>query len=275
MFIKCIQIEFQQNILSELLQNPGNNRLLESFQCLLFPQDYQKIIKMKQEAFSGIGASLQAWLGTEHESLIQDWLGKELELTMSELKTVSLLASEGYLTSVYTMNFVYTNTTGIPSDQVEKLASIVTEEVRINNMTPISQLGSILASVKCRKLALMDMRMSSADTIALVAAMRDRVETVELCHGLTLDIMELTTYDGRGSCKKIRVYSDTRTMLSGFVRHVFQQLAGPAQWDDTRRRHKDMLRMWAKYVGWYVRQDNMDCLVIGKENKKEGLCQTQ
>ena len=194
---------------------------MESFQCLLFRQDDQKRIEIKQEAYSGIGAALQADI----------WL--RMELTRSELKTVSQLAFEGYLTSVCKLNIEHTDVTDIiPSDQVKKLASVVTEEVRINNLTPIGQLDSILANVKCKKLILMNMMISEADTNtkSLVTAMSDRVEEVDLWGGVTLDIEKLTKYDGQGCCRKLRVYSFERSMV--MLRHKVRL----AKVVDTRRR---------------------------------------
>ena len=194
---------------------------MESFQCLLFRQDDQKRIEIKQEAYSGIGAALQADI----------WL--RMELTRSELKTVSQLAFEGYLTSVCKLNIEHTDVTDIiPSDQVKKLASVVTEEVRINNLTPIGQLDSILANVNCKKLILMNMMISEADTNtkSLVTAMSDRVEEVDLWGGVTLDIEKLTKYDGRGCCRKLRVYSFERSMV--MLRHKVRL----AKVVDTRRR---------------------------------------
>ena len=206
---------------------------------------------MTQEAFSVIGARL-------------DW--SEKKPTVSELKAVAMLASGGYLTSVRHLEFVYKNITDIPPDQLKKLASIVTYHVGIDNLTPICKLGSILASVKCTELSLMNMGMSEADTQALVTAMRDRVEEVELWGGVTLDIEELTKYDGRGRCRKLRVYGFERSVLM-----LRRGGVGLAKVVDTRRRYKKMFRLWAEDAGWYVRQDDRDCFVIGKEKG----CQTQ
>ena len=122
--------------------------------------------------------------------------------------------------------------TDIPRDQMEKLASIVTERVWIHNMTHADQLGGILASVKLPVLGLYYMRLNQAETQALVTAMRDRVERVRLEYAVTLDIEELTQYDGQGRCWELRV------------------------WRDTRERYWDRLRRWAADKGWRVRRDD-------------------
>ena len=67
----------------------------------------------------------------------------------------------------------------------------------------------ILASVQCTELVLYDMiLMSEENTRALVTAMRDRVQTVVL-YAVTLDIEELTQYDGQGRCRELEVRGHT------------------------------------------------------------------
>ena len=65
------------------------------------------------------------------------------------VKTVAILAWKGYLTCMERMAICDVNISDIPRDQIEKLASIVTGTLDINNMTHADQLGSILASVRC------------------------------------------------------------------------------------------------------------------------------
>ena len=101
--------------------------------------------------------------------------------------------------------------TDIPRNQMGKLTSIVTERVTIINMTHTDQLGSILASVKCPVLELWRMDLIDTETRALVTAMRNRVETVGFGGEVTLDMEELTQYDGLGCCSELHVWSDMRT----------------------------------------------------------------
>ena len=158
----------------------------------------------------------------------------------AEIKRAALLAWEGHLTSVENMRIVNINITESPRDHMEKLASIVTQTIYINNMTHTDQLGRILASVKCTKLMPHDMNLSEAETRALVTAMRDWVEKVVL-GDVTLDIEELTKYDGQGRCSWLRVRGDTRT------------------------RHGDRLKRWAADKGWTLTRDN----VLGLEMERE------
>ena len=205
-------------ILSDLLQDPGSKDLLKSFQDLLFPHDEQKRINLQQKAFSVIAAGIK-----KLEWLLNDF-------SVSEVKTAALLAWEGYLTSVEYMNIVNIDITDIPRDQMKKLTAIVTGEVWIDNITPTSHLGSILAWVKCPVLWLRNMELTEENTRALVTAMRERVEEVRL-GSITLNIDELNKYDGRGRCRELRV------------------------WGNTKDRHRYRLRRWAAALGWRVTRD--------------------
>ena len=157
----------------------------------------------------------------------------------AEIKRAALLAWEGYLTSVENLGIQNLSITDIPRDQMEKLASIVTGAVNINNMTHTDQLGSILASVKGYQLGMYKMDLSDTETQALVTAMRDGVQRVGLVD-VTLDIEELTQYDGQGSC------------------------SGLAVCDDSRIRYRERLRRWAADKGWRVTRDTDSVLVICK-----------
>ena len=75
------------------------------------------------------------------------------------------------------------------------------------------------------------MELSAEETKALVAAMRARVERVVL-YNVTLDIEELSQFDGQGRCSWLRVYYNTRV------------------------RHGDRLRKWTADKGWRVTHDS-------------------
>ena len=119
---------------------------------------------------------------------------------------------------------------------MDKLASIVTRIVDIINMTPASRVGSILANVQCPVLSLWNMELSEENTQALVTAMT-RVQGVVL-DGVTLDIEELTQYDGQGRCSELWVLYDKR------------------------ERYRDRLRRWTAHKGWRVTLDNDMWLVM-------------
>ena len=133
------------------------------------------------------------------------------------------------------------NISDILRGHMKALTSIVTDEVWIYNLMPNNQLGSILVAVNCPELWLYNMDLSKENSLALVRAMRDRVELVELAY-ITMDIEELTNYDGRGCCRKLLVKGDMRT------------------------RHGDGLKQWAEQAEWTVTQDNDEWLVMERKS---------
>ena len=59
-----------------------------------------------------------------------------------------------------------------------------------------------------------------------------RVEWVELCGGVTLDMGKLAQYDGKGECGEV--------WLSG----------------DTRGRYRSQVKAWAKNIGWQTEESS-------------------
>ena len=177
---------------------------------------------------------------TEADNITAAWSRVSHKPSVPELKTAAQLAHEGYLSSVKYLDIRNRNISEIPSDQLGKLSSIVTYLVYINNMTPSTQLGAILASVQSRVLELANMSLSEENTRALVTAMRARVQTVTL-QDVTLDPNLLATYDGQGLCNKLVVFGDTE------------------------RRYGDGLKRWADDKGWRVTRGDYDGWLVMKK----------
>ena len=127
--------------------------------------------------------------------------------------------------------------TDIPRDHMEKLASIVTDTIWIDNMTHNNQLGSILASVNCPELQLCNMYLSEAETWALVAALSDKVKSVHL-QDVTLDMEEFNQFGGQGRCDVLMVEGNTVT------------------------RYGDRFERWAADKGWTVTAESYEVLVM-------------
>ena len=171
---------------------------------------------------------------TEAAKISSSWSQELHRPSVAEVRRAALLAWEDYLTSLEYMEIEDMEDMGlsdIDSDHMKKLTSIVTDRVWIVNVTPASQVGGILASVRCEMLVLVNMKLSEAHTRALVTAMRDRVERVELWGNVTLDIEALCEYQGRGRCRELQV------------------------WGNTVSRHRARLRRWAGQAGWTVTED--------------------
>ena len=151
---------------------------------------------------------LRTSLGPEAAKIKAYWSNPRHTPSVSELTMASLLAWEGHLIYVKYMKIKNMDITDILKDQMEKLTSIVTERVWIDNLPPTSQLSSILARVKCKRLNLKNIELSVEDTRALVTAMRERVQIVSLSGNVTsLDIDELNKYD-LGRSRKFEVKCD-------------------------------------------------------------------
>ena len=155
-----------------------------------------------------------------------------------EIRRAALLAWEGHLTSVENMKIMNVSITDIPLDHMERLVSVVTGKVNINMIHHTGQLSNILTNVKCPDLCLSEMKLGQSETRALVAAMRDRVQRVRIGH-VTMDIEELTQYDGQGRC-------------SWFM-------MGGKTW-----RHWEKLRRWAADKGWWMGHDVNGGLEMGR-----------
>ena len=197
---------------SELLQDPGINGLLKSFQDSIFAQKIDK--RRRHEAYSFIGARISK----------SNWLNYP---NLPMVRLAAQLAWEGHLPAVEKMELKNKNLSDIPNDKMGKLASIVTNSVSINNITPAS-LDLILESVRCSKLGLMNMRLTEPQTRALVTALTERLERVELRLDVTLDIHSLCQYNGRGTCRELVVRGDAR------------------------ERYGEKLRRWGAEVEWAV-----------------------
>ena len=134
------------------------------------------------------------------DAISSAWSKESHRPSAAEVQTAAVLAQEGYLTSVKEMDIRNINISYIPRYMMDKLASIVTYRVIIDNLTHVNHLGGILASVRSPWLSLYNMVLSEADTRSLVTAMRDRIKNVSLTGDITLDIEELCKYDGKGRC---------------------------------------------------------------------------
>ena len=177
---------------------------------------------------------------TEADNIQAAWSLFSHYPSRDELKAAAQLAQDDYLSSVKNMWIEDKDLSEIPNDNIGKLSSIVTDSVTIYNITPLSQLGTILASVQSEELWLGNVVLSEENTRALVTAM-SRVKYVTLNSNVTLDPELLSAYDGQGHCTKLWVYGDTS------------------------RSYGDRLKRWAADRGWTVTEDNSVRLVMQRQ----------
>ena len=198
---------------------------MKNFRDYFFAHKIDK--RGRHEAYSYIGARMSE----------SDWLDDSPSVSMVRLATQ--LAWEGHLPSVMEMELENMDLSDIPRDQIGELASIVTDKVDIDNITPATHLDIILERVRCPVLWLYDMSLTEPQTRALITAMRDKVEDVWLRPGVTLDIEALCQYNGLGTCRVLMVYD-----LAWYKKKK------------KRRRHEERLRRWTEKVGWEVTSDD-------------------
>ena len=187
--------------------------------------------RRRTEVYSYIGARMSK----------SDWLMVSPSLSM--LKLAVQLASEGHLRSVEEVWLKNIDLSA--SVKIEKLASIVTARVVIDNIMPTSLLDIILESVRCSGLSLCNMRLTEPQTRALVTALTKRLVTVTLDYSVTLDIQTLCKYKGQGKCQSLEVRYDTRRM------------------------YEERLRQWAAEVGWAVKADDFRGLTMTRKGFSE------
>ena len=203
--------------------------LLKSFQGSILAQQIDK--RKRHEAYSFIGARMSKsnWLFPNYSSP-----------SLSMVRLAAQLAWKGHLRSVKKMRLENMDLSDIHQDHIFKLASIVTQDVKIDNIMPAS-LDIILESVRCSELWLWNMRLTEPQTRALVTSLTERLKTVRLYDDVTLDIQTLCQYNGQGTCWQLVV------------------------WGDTRRRYQEKLRQWIEEVSWAVTRDGVRRLTMQRK----------
>ena len=179
------------------------------------------------------------------DKIKEEWRQITHKPSVPEVKQAAELAWEGYLTSVECMNIGNMDITEIPRDQMDKLTSIVTKRVLLENITDNIDLGSILESVRAARLQMLNVELSEEDTRALVTAMRIHLEEVWL-ENVTLNIEELCQYEGLGKCKQLTVCGDTG------------------------KKDESCLKSWAAQKRWELTLDYDGMLMIEKAPAKIG-----
>ena len=131
----------------------------------------------------------------------------------------------GLLTSVESMKLFNIDISSIPEENMSALCSVVTDYVRIYNVT--GDVIPVLNSLQqCRELRIGGMTLDTDATRAMVTAMTHGVERVALGEWVSLEISVLTQYDGNGKCSKVEC----------------QGRSYEKYWDN--------IRQWANTVGW-------------------------
>ena len=149
---------------------------------------------------------------------------------------VSCLASfihHGYITEMFNMNLRDISLSEVA--HASSLADVnVTNCVWIENVT--GNIAPIISRIKCKRLVITKMRLSTEDTAALIQGMQTSVEQVGLGYDpfpVVLDWNTLLTYDGLGHC------------------------GGVLCWGKARERYGDQLATWGETMGWSVEMNRV------------------
>ena len=179
------------------------------------------VLKLYRVKCSAIDPQIQQHKKEEAAQIKSTWKENHRP-SVAQLRSASKLATDGYLTSLDFLNLKKINITDIHSDQISKLSMIVSKKYLIWGLKHSNQLSSILANVRSTELSLLSMNLDQTETRALVTAMEDRVEAVELGPGITLDTEQLVLYwetgRGRGKCRLLQLSGSVMTSLGEKIR---------------------------------------------------------
>ena len=144
------------------------------------------------------------------------------------------LAHHGLLGSLDDMKLENVDLNTVPAEHLASLASSVKETIDIIKVKGCN-LVTILNGVK--NLTMLTISFQSLDreeTLALVQVMESRVERVILYEEVTLNIMVLNGYNGKGRCRGLRCFHDTAV------------------------KYREQLRTWAVNRNWTVLHDILE-----------------
>ena len=147
------------------------------------------------------------------------------------MKCAASLAHHGLLGAAWSLKLYEVDLISVPTQHMVSLASFVTDNLQIINVSGCD-LVSLLPSVKCKRLDIIEQSLGREETQALVQAMESGVKWVMLDEA-TLDMEAITEYSGKGVCKRLG-HTTTNTIY------------------DTAARQREELRTWARSRNWRV-----------------------
>ena len=162
--------------------------------------DGRKKSKMKEEEATRIK---QAW---------SNYINKPSGV---ELTQAADLVDEGFLKTVDHLCIESVDITNIQPDKLTKLVKIASKKIYIANSTV--NLNIVLTNLQCRLLSISRLSLSTADTIQITGKMQQTLTELQLFNDVTLDIRQLSTYDGTKACQKIVLWYNSRDKYSSLM----------------------------------------------------------
>ena len=178
-------------------------------------------------------------------AIIGQLLSRTATATLSVVTSAASLSKYGYLNSTLNMWLQNINLDNVP--QAASLADIkVTQdvygipsgEVNINKVE--GDIASILKTIKCNWLSLSKIHLNDNSNKSLVVAMTTGISHLVLGRygSVEVDMDTLAIYNGLGKCKSVGC------------------------WGQTRKKYGGQIRQWAESLGWRVRYENIQEIVI-------------
>ena len=153
--------------------------------------------------------------------------------SVSDIREAADLVNTGYLTSLRYLRLKgFCHLSSSDEADIKSVLSVCTDRVSIDK---VRGCGLVIKHVNSKVLWICGETLSASETSGLVTSMRDRVESVVLFSGVTLDVNTVDTRIGdlrQGTCTEIQC------------------------WWNTRDKYREHLTRWADTIGW--RTEDMD-----------------
>ena len=129
----------------------------------------------------------------------------------------------------------------VPPAKLSQITLFVKGDLFLNNLK--GDISWILSNISCSNLNIDNMSINATDTKTLVYALIHNVKNLELgWQGMvTLDVEDVTHYDGKGKCEVIWCYNDTGCQ------------------------YREKLSRLAKKINWIVKEGENGSVMIARK----------
>ena len=191
---------------------------------------------LPQQILTSLAARITEHWNPTTESEMESWSSVAIP-SLPQLACAGALASQGYISRVKVLTLLNVNISSVPAEDMASLVRCVSNRVRICSVR--GDLTPVLSSVNCKEhigwdggLHMSSVTLNTDDTQSLVTAMVRGVKVVRMNGRVTLDMETLAKYDGKGECRMVRMYYDTR------------------------ERYGDQVKAWARRIKWRMIEDD-------------------
>ena len=150
--------------------------------------------------------------------------------SIDRITIAAFLANNGLLGEVTGLSLENVDLASVPKDQLISLVACVSGCLKFINVCNIDIL-SILDHINCKEMYFGKQNLCIEETKRIVRVMETKIEKLVLggCEGaVSMDIMTLTQYSGRGRCAEVTC------------------------WYDATDKYKKKILRWAKKINWDI-----------------------